>query len=67
MEWLVKHMMMWSGVTEKELFEKQEIQTDIDVLCWDYYRYILSHPIENGTVRPLYFMAAKIIYSRSAL
>lgn len=47
MEWLVKHMMMWSGVTEKELFEKQEIQTDIDVLCWDYYSYILSHPIEK--------------------
>ena len=61
MEWLVKHMMMWSGVTEKELFEKQEIQTDIDVLCWDYYRYILSHPIEKWN------SPTAILYGRSAL
>lgn len=47
MEWLVKHMMLWSGVTEQQLYEKQEIQTDIDVLRWDYYRYILSHTIEK--------------------
>ena len=45
MEWLVKHMMLWSNVTEKQLEEKGEISTDIDTLRWDYYRYILSHPI----------------------
>lgn len=45
MEWLVKHMMLWSNVTEKQLEEKGEIPTDIDTLRWDYYRYILSHPI----------------------
>lgn len=45
MEWLVRHMMIWSNVTEKQLEEKSEISTDIDTLRWDYYRYILSHPI----------------------
>lgn len=47
MEWLVKNMMLWSGVTEQQLYEKQEIETDIEPLRWDYYRYILSHPIEK--------------------
>ncbi|MGN0637596.1 MAG: alpha/beta hydrolase [Huintestinicola sp.] len=45
MEWLVRHMMLWSGVSEKQLEEKQEIVTDIDTLRWDHYQYILSHPI----------------------
>lgn len=45
MKWLVQHMMLWSGVSEKQLEEKQEIATEIDTLRWDYYRYILSHPI----------------------
>ncbi|MGN0688363.1 MAG: alpha/beta hydrolase [Oscillospiraceae bacterium] len=47
MEWLVRHMMQWSGVSEKQLEEKQEIMTEIDVLRWDYYRYILSHPVSR--------------------
>lgn len=45
MEWLVRHMMLWSNISEGELCEKQEIVTDIDTLRWDYYQYILSHPI----------------------
>lgn len=47
MERLVKNMMLWSGVTEQRLYEEQEIETDIDTLRYDYYRYILSHPIER--------------------
>lgn len=47
MEWLVKHMMLWSNVTEGQLKEKGEIPTDIDTLRWDYYQYILSHPISR--------------------
>lgn len=45
MAWLVQHMMLWSGVSEKQLEEEREIQTEIDTLQWDYYRYIISHPI----------------------
>ena len=47
MKWLVEHMMLWSGVTKERLQKEQEIKTDIDTLRWDYYRYILSHPIEK--------------------
>jgi len=47
MAWLVKHMMLWSGVTEAMLEEQKEIDTPIDLLRWDYYSYILAHPVTN--------------------
>ena len=50
MEWLVRHMMQWSGVSENDLFEKGEIMTDIDLLRWDYFQYILSHPITRWDI-----------------
>lgn len=34
-----------AGVIEKQLQEQQEIAADIDTLRWDYYQYIISHPI----------------------
>lgn len=45
MEWLVRKMMDITGVDERELEKRQEIPTEIDPLRWDYYQYILSHPI----------------------
>lgn len=45
MVWLVTHMMQWSGVTEEQLRQAGEIPTPIDSLRWDYYCYILSHPV----------------------
>lgn len=50
MEWLVRHMMLWSDVSEEELREKQEIVTEIDTLRWDYYQYIISHPITSWEI-----------------
>ncbi len=47
MKRLVQHMMLWSGVSEKQLEEQREIITEIDTLRWDYYQYILSHPISR--------------------
>lgn len=47
MKWLVTQMMLWSGVSEQELFEKKEIPTQIDTLRWDYYRYILENPVRK--------------------
>ena len=44
MEWLVRSMMKWAGVTEEQLEREKEIFTPTDTLRWDYYRYILSHP-----------------------
>lgn len=50
MHWLVEHMMIWSGVTEKQLEEEKEIATDIDTLRWDYYQYIKTHPITKWPI-----------------
>ena len=45
MRWLVEHMMLWSGVTPEQLEREQEIPTPLETLRWDYYQYILAHPI----------------------
>jgi hypothetical protein len=51
MKWLIERMMMWSGVTEKQLEEEKEIVTDIDTLRWEYYRYIQANPINRWPFR----------------
>lgn len=50
MEWLVKHMMLWFGVSEEQLMREGEIATPIDALRWDYYQYILAHPVEKWPI-----------------
>ena len=50
MEWLVKNMMLWSGVTEAELESKKEIPSPVDTLRWDYYQYIIPHPITQWNI-----------------
>lgn len=51
MERLVKNMMLWSGVTEAELESKKEIPSPVDTLRWDYYQYIISHPITQWNIQ----------------
>lgn len=50
MQWLVEHMMLWSGVTESMLEAQGEIETPIDTLCWDYYCYIKAHPVGSWNI-----------------
>ena len=50
MKRLVKNMMLWSGVTEAELESKKEIPSPVDTLRWDYYQYIISHPITQWSI-----------------
>lgn len=46
MEIIIGNMMIWSKVTKKQLEEKQEIKIDFgQTLYWDYYKYVLEHPI----------------------
>lgn len=46
METLIKDMMGWANVTEKELEEKQEIVTPFgETLSWKYLRYVRENPI----------------------
>lgn len=46
MEKLIADMMLWAGVTEDELCEKKEIQTEFgETLSWSYLCYVREHPI----------------------
>lgn len=46
MEKLISDMMEWSGVTEQELIEKQEIETAFgETLSWKYLCYVRENPI----------------------
>lgn len=46
MEQLICNMMLWAGVTEQKLAEKQEIPTEFgETLSWKYLCYVREHPI----------------------
>lgn len=45
MKWLVENMMLWAKVTPEQLRLSKEIDTPLDTLRWDYYQYILAHPV----------------------
>lgn len=48
MEKLIGNMMTWANVTEAELRERGEIQTDFgETLSWRYLNWVREHPIEN--------------------
>lgn len=48
MKVIIDNMMLWSNTTQKELEEKQEIQTDFgQILYWDYYKYVKENPINE--------------------
>lgn len=47
MEKLISDMMMWAGVTEKELQSHGEIPTNFgETLSWEYLCYAREHPID---------------------
>lgn len=43
MEYLIHQMMLWSHVSEEQLFTEKEIETPLDLLSWDYYQYVREH------------------------
>lgn len=43
---LIENLMLWAGVTAKELEDKKVIATSFgENLDWEYYQYAISHPI----------------------
>ncbi|MBP3657625.1 MAG: alpha/beta hydrolase [Clostridia bacterium] len=46
MELLIRRMMLWFGITPERLAAEREIETPIDLMTWDYYQYVLSHPVQ---------------------
>ena len=39
-------MMTWFDISEGRLKSEKEIDTPIKTLYWDYYKYVLDHPVE---------------------
>ncbi len=57
MKRLINNMMMWFNVSEERLEKEQVIATPISTLYWDYYQYVLSHPITWNTPTALLYGA----------
>lgn len=50
MEHMIRQMFAWNGVTEEMLCEKKEIATPFEPLRWDYFQYVLQHPIQKWDI-----------------
>ena len=47
MGYLVGQMMNWFGITPERLEKEREIDTPVDLMTWDYYNYVLTHPTDK--------------------
>jgi len=45
MEYLIRQMFLWFGIYEERLAKEKEIDTPIDLMSWDYFQYVLTHPV----------------------
>lgn len=45
MGYLIRQMFSWFQITEERLAKEKEIETPIDLMTWDYFQYVLAHPI----------------------
>lgn len=45
MEHLIRQMFMWFDISEERLEREKEIDTPIDRMSWEYFQYVLSHPV----------------------
>ncbi len=45
MEHMIRQMFKWNGVTEEQLQKEKEIATPFEPLRWDYFQYVLEHPV----------------------
>lgn len=56
MEKLITDMMLWADVTEKELQDKQEIETSFgETLSWKYLCYVRENPIVWNTATDILY------------
>ena len=47
MPWLIRQMMLWFDVSEARLEQEKKVSTPFETLDWDYYQYVLQHPINK--------------------
>lgn len=50
MEYLIHQMFVWFDVTKERLYTEKEISTPVDTLRWDYYQYVIAHPITSWDI-----------------
>lgn len=50
MEYLIRQMMLWFDVSQDRLEREREVDTPIDILSWDYFQYVLAHPITRWDI-----------------
>lgn len=50
MEYMIRQMFKWYDVSEEQLRLEKEIPTPFDTLRWDYFQYVLEHPIKNWDI-----------------
>ena len=43
-------MMTWFDISEERLSGEKEIDTPIDLMTWDYYQYVISHPVKQWDI-----------------
>jgi len=47
MEFLVRRMMRWFDITEERLENEREIETPVDLMTWDYFRFVMENPVRE--------------------
>jgi len=68
MEYLIRQMMAWFDITEERLEREREIDTPIDLMSWDYFRYVLEHPVDKwGIPTSILFGARDTLQSESVM
>lgn len=50
MEYLIRQMFRWFDISEERLAQEKEIDTPIDLMTWDYFQYVLAHPVEKWQI-----------------
>ena len=50
MEYLIRQMVTWFDISEERLSGEKEIDTPIDLMTWDYYQYVISHPVKQWDI-----------------
>lgn len=52
---LIENMLRWSNLTPADLQQRKRIETQFNTLEWDYYQYVIEHPIN-------WMVPTKILY-----
>lgn len=59
MEYMIRLMFQWYNISEEKLCLGKEILTPFDTLRWDYFQYVLAHPIKNWDIPTSILYAGK--------